>query len=80
MGIAAAIKSFFGALGALMGFLDRRAVRRGAKSEVYNEQDRETLELVKRVADMSVSDVDRVWSQLQKKRAAERNMSNYPEA
>lgn len=79
MGIAAAIKSFFGALGALMGFLDRRAVRRGAKSEVYNEQDRETLELVKRVADMSNSDVERVWSQLQKRRTSKRHMPDTPE-
>ena len=49
MGIFASIKAAFSALGALFGFLDRRSIRRDAKAAAYGEQDRETLELVKRV-------------------------------
>ena len=71
MGIFASIKAAFSALGALFGFLDRRAIRRDAKDAAYGEQDRETLELVKRVrASVPKSESDRVWDKLQGKRRA----------
>lgn len=69
MGIFASIKAAFSALGALFGFLDRRSIRRDAKAAAYGEQDRETLELVKRVrASVPKSESDRVWDKLQAKR------------
>ena len=69
MGIFASIKTAFSALGALFGFLDRRSIRRDAKAAAYGEQDRETLELVKRVrADVPADVRDSVWDKLQAKR------------
>ena len=69
MGLLGVIKAFLSSLGAFFGFLDRRATRRDAKAAVYGEQDRETLELVKRVnAIVPDSELNRVWGQLQKDR------------
>ena len=62
------LKEAFRGLGKMFGWLDRRAIRRDAKDAAYGEQDRETLELVKRVrADVPDAERDRVWEQLQAK-------------
>jgi hypothetical protein len=62
------LKEAFKGLGKLFGFLDRRAIRRDAKDAAYGEQDRETLELVKRVnADVPATVRDVVWRRFQNK-------------
>lgn len=61
MGIVAAIKAIFGALGALFGFLKDRQLIDAGKAEQANANAQETLDTVSKVnAPIELDDIKRV--------------------
>ena len=58
MGIVSAIKAFFGAIGALFGFLDRKQLMDAGEAKAANKQKDKTLETLKTV-NAPITDADR---------------------
>ena len=79
MGIVAAIKAIFGALGALFGFLKDRQLIDAGKAEQANANAQETLDTVEAVR-RPITDADRrrVWNNLQAKHGPKPGVSDDP--
>lgn len=81
MGVIAAIKAVFGALGAIFGYFKDRQLINAGKAEQANDTAQATLDTVAKVV-VPITDADRkrVWDRLQAKYGPKPGVSDDPRA